>query len=157
MKNSLLKKAADCYKEKDELEKAIKIAESNIQDINEQTLGRQGWIEKLVEYQRIKNGDEYVRDHLNELKIAIQINESYFEIADTLTVANGFEWGDVIWVSVVVFGKQYGFTSTVESHEKDNQVCDDFLLSKISKDALNAYFYERWQSSLIYKEIEKIR
>jgi hypothetical protein len=157
MRNMLMKQAADCYAENNEIEKAIELAEYYVRDVDEQYLGGQGWIEKLIEFQRKKNGDNYVKSQIAEVEVEIKINEFYFDITDTLTLTTGFEWTDIIEVTVELFGKEYWITSTIESQDGDNLISDEFILSRRNEEELRKYFDGRWRESLMYREIEKIK
>ena len=143
--------------ENNEIEKAIELAEDFIVDINEQYLGSSGWIEKLIVFQRKKNGDSYVISQIDDADVKIKINEFYIETTNAQTLTAGFQWSEIFVVSVELFGKEYWTTSTIQSQDEDNKICDDYILSKKNKEDLKKYFDGRWRKSLMYREIEKLK
>lgn len=150
-RNMQEKQATDCYAENNEIDKAIKFAESKVKDIDEQDLRGLGWTEKLIEYQRIKFGDKYVRSQLDDVKIKTEIiiDGFYLSFMDTASCTS-------IGAKVELLGKEYRVLSTIESKEKDDQIHNDFIMKKISRKELDEYFEKRWRESLLYNEIEKI-
>lgn len=152
----LMKQAADCYSTNNKIDKAIALANYYLKNIDEHLIGH-GWTEKLISYQRKKNGDEYVKNQLSIAELYINVNETYLEMFDTLTLTTAFAWEELFEVTVSLFGEKYSISSTAETRHLDNEVCNDFIRSKKSKEELENYFNQRWRHSIMYKTIERIK
>lgn len=152
-----LLRTVDCYKENNQLDRAIEISESNARYIDDtEMIFRAGWTNKLLELYNLKFGRTYMLNELANATIHIDIEDIWMEVMPDLIKSVGFEWEQYVLISVRIFKKDFYILSTIETQENDYQILKEFVTLRLPKDEVISYFEKRWSESPMYLKIENL-
>ncbi|MEN0049748.1 MAG: hypothetical protein AAF806_21990 [Bacteroidota bacterium] len=154
----LVKRAAECYRQQGYIDTSIMIVQRYIGPVNENQIGIKGWIPLLVKYQFEKHGKEYLKDQLIKPKIEIDTSAAslYVEFMNMDDLLKVYQFNDVLYPSIKIFGRTYYIPSTQNYKDHDKQLLNKYLLGEIEYKELQSIFKERWEESEMYVTIENI-